>query len=67
MADNVSSLLKKVEKDKGQASPTVTDNQGPSKHTRAHSKKVGDVSKVEDMKATAENMHILVDQAADLL
>ena len=46
---------------------TVTENQGPSKRTRAHSKKVRDANKMEDMKAIVENMHILVDQAADLL
>ena len=67
MADNVSSLLKKAKKDKGQDPHTVIDNQGPSKCTRAHSKKVGDASRVEEMKSIAENMHILAYQATDLL
>ena len=52
VADNVSSLLNKAEQDKGQDPPTIIDNQGPSKCTRAHSKKAGNVSKVEEMKAT---------------
>ena len=67
MVDNVSSLLKKVYQDKGHDSPSMIENQGPSKSTRDHSKKARDVKKMEDMKAIVENMHILADQAADLL
>ena len=40
MAKNVSTLLKKLEMDKGQDSPQAVDSQGPSKHTRDHSKKI---------------------------
>ena len=61
VVDNDSKLLKKVEQDKGHDSPIVTNNQGPSKNTRAHSRKARDASRVEEMKATIENMHILVD------
>ena len=67
MADNVDDLLKKFEQDKGQDSPLVVENQGPSKCTRAHSKKNEEVNKMEEVKATTENIHILVDQAVDLI
>ena len=45
----------------------MIENQGPSKHTWSHSKKGVDVNKMDEMKTTVENMHILTDQAADLL
>ena len=45
----------------------MAENQSPSKCTRAHSKKNEDVSKMDEVKAVAENMHILVDQAVDLI
>ena len=65
MVDNVSSHLKNLEQDKGQDSPTMVDNQGPSKRTWAHSKKNEEMNKMEEVKGTIENMHILVDQAAN--
>ena len=67
MVDNFNSVLKKFEQDKGHDSLIVIENQGPSKCTRAHSKKGGVLNKMEEMKATAENMHILVDQATNML
>lgn len=67
MTGNISSLLKKLEQEKGQDSPSVVDNQGPSKQTWAHSKKNEDMNKMEEVKAIAENMHILVDQDVDLI
>lgn len=67
MADNVSSLLSKHEQDKGQDSFTIAENQGPSKYTRAHSKKNEEKKRMEEVKATAENMDILVDQAVEML
>ena len=67
MADNVSNLLKRNEIDKGQDSSLVAESQGPSKHTCAHSKKNEEVSKKDEVKASAENMKTLVDQAVDLI
>ena len=45
------------------------EDQGLRKHTRANSKKTKGVEakKLDDMKASVENMNILADQAADLL
>ena len=45
----------------------MTENHGLSKCTRAHSKQAGDANRMGEMKATVENMHILVDQVVDLL
>ena len=45
----------------------MAENQGPSKRTWAHSKKNEDASKMEEVKAVAENMNILVDWAVDLI
>ena len=67
MTDNVSTLLKKLDTNKGQDSPQAIDSQGPNKHTRAHSKKIDDIGKKDEVKAMAENMQILVDQALDLI
>ena len=55
-----------MDMDKGQDSPPVVDSQGPSKRTRAHSKKIKDTSKRDEVKAMVENMHMLADQALDL-
>ena len=66
MADNVSTLLKKLDMDKNQDSPSVVDSHGPSKRTRAHSKKTDDTTKKDEVKAMVENMQMLVDQALDL-
>ena len=60
-------ILKQFENDKGQDSPPVAEMQGPSKRTRAHSKKNDDVSKKDEVKAAAENMQILADQVVDLI
>ena len=67
MADNVGNILKLLEHDKGQDSPLMVENQGPIKLSRAHSKKNEEVSKMDEVKAVAENMHILADQAIDLI
>ena len=40
---------------------------GPRKRTRAHSKKIEDIGKKDEVKAVAKNMQILVDQALDLI
>ena len=65
MANNVSTLLKKLDMDKGQDSLPVVDSQGPSKRTRTHSKKTEDTAKKEEVKAMAENMQMHADQALD--
>ena len=67
MADNVGSLVKKLEQDTGHDSPSAVNNQGPRKCTWAHSKKNEEMNKMEEVKATIENMHILVDQATDMI
>lgn len=69
MADNFNTLLNKMDQARGLDFSVVNKDQGPSKHTRANSKKNagGGVKKLEEMKATIENMNILADQAADLL
>ena len=69
MANNFNTLLNKMDQAKGLDSFDVIKNQGPSKHTRANSKKNEgvEVKKLDEMKATVKNMNILVDQAADLL
>ena len=56
MAENVSTLLKKLEMEKGQDSPQAVEIQGPSKRTRAHSKKIEDTGKKDEVKPVAENM-----------
>lgn len=61
MVDNVGNLLKLLEREKGQHPPPMAENQGPSKCTRAHSKKNEEVNKMDEVKAIAENMHILAD------
>ena len=67
MVDNVSTLLMKVDTDRGQASPQVVESQGPSKRTRAHSKKTDASGKKDEVKVMADNMKILDDQALDLM
>ena len=67
MVDNVYTLLKKLDMDKGQDSPPVVDSQGPNKRTRARSKKIDDTAKKDEVKAMAKNMQMLVDQALDLI
>ena len=67
LVDNVTNFLKKNEADKGQDSPPRADSQGPSKRTRAHSKKIEETSKKDEVKATAKTMHSLVDQAMNLI
>ena len=67
MANNVGNLLKKFEQDKGQDSPPVVENQGPSKHTWVYSKKNEKVNKMEEVNAIVENMHIPADQATNLI
>lgn len=66
LADNVSILPKNLDKDKGQNSPQKADSQGPSKCTRAHSKKT-DTRVKDEVKTVVDNMHILADQALDLI
>jgi len=61
MVENVSTLFKKLEMDKGQDSPQAIDSQGPNKRTRDHSKKIEDTGKKDKLKAVAENMQILAD------
>ena len=56
LADNLSTLLKKMDMDKGQDSPLVVDSQGPRKRTRAYSKKTDDTAKKDEVKAMVENM-----------
>lgn len=48
LADNMTSFLKN-EVDKGQVSPMEVESQGPSKHTRANSKKMEETSKKEEV------------------
>ena len=60
-------MLKKLEIEKGEDSPQAVEIQGSSKRTRAHSKKFEDMGKKDEVKAVVENMHILVDQALDLI
>ena len=69
VADNFNTLLNKMEQSRGQDSPVVNEDQGPSKRTRANSKKNEDAEakRLDDMKSSAENMNISADQAADLL
>ena len=67
MADNVGNLLKRNEIDKGQDSPLGVAIQGPSKRTRAHSKKNEEASKKDEVKVGVENMQTQVDQAVDLI
>ena len=66
LADNLSTLLKKMDMEKSQDSPPVVDSQGPNKRTRAHSKKTEDTAKRDEVKAMVENMQMLADQALDL-
>ena len=47
-------------------SPPVVDSQGPNKCTRAHSKKIDDTTKKDEVKAMVENMQMLAGQALDL-
>ena len=63
----MSNLLKRNEFDKGQDSPLGEKTQEPSKCTCAHSKKNEEVSKKDEVKATAKNMQTLVDQAVNLI
>ena len=56
LADNLSTLLKKMDKEKNQDSPPVGDSYAPSKRTRAHSKKTEDTAKRDEVKAMVENM-----------
>ena len=67
--DNFNTLLNKMDQAKGLDSSIVNEDQELSKHTRANSKKNvgGEVKNLDEMKATMENMNILVDQVADLL
>lgn len=69
VVDNINTLLNKFEQVKGQGSKEVKDDQGPSKFTRANLKKIEGVKakEMDDLKASAENMNILADQATDLL
>ena len=66
LANNFSTLLKKMDMEKSHDSPPVVDSQGPSKCTRAHSKKTEDTAKRDEVKAMVENMQMLVDRALDL-
>ena len=52
---------------KDQDSPLGVDSQGPSRHTRAHSKKIEETSRKDEAKDAAEMMHSLVDQAVNLI
>ena len=63
----MTNFLKKNEADKGQDCPPRADSQGPSKRTRAHSKKIEETSKKEEVKAVVETMHTIVDQAMNLI
>ena len=67
MVDSVTNFLKKNEVDKGQDSPPGVDSQGPSMHTQAHSKKIEETNKKDEVKATIETMHSLVDQVVNLI
>jgi len=67
MVENVSSFLKKNEASKHQDSPLGADSQGPSRHTKAHSKKIEETSRKDEAKDVAEMMHSLVDQAMNLI
>ena len=67
MVDNVSTLPKKLDMDKGHDSPQAVDSQGPNKHIGAYSKKTDDTGKKDEVKAMAKNMQILVDHALDLI
>ena len=67
IAKNVSTLLKKLEIKKGQDSPQAVESQFPNKCTMAHSKKIEEMGKKDEVKAVAKNMHILADQALDLI
>ena len=61
MVENVSTFLKKNEAGKDQDSPLGVDSQGPSRRTRAHSKKIEETSRKDEAKDVAEMMHSLVD------
>lgn len=67
LVDNVGTLIKKLEMDKGQNSPQEADYQGPSKCTKAHSKKTDNMGKKDEVKAVVDKMQILVDQVLDLI
>lgn len=67
LADNVGTLIKKLDMDKGQNSPQKANCQGPNKCTRAHSKKTDDTGTKDEVKAVANNMQILANQALDLI
>ena len=63
----MTNFLKKSEADKGQDSPPRANSQGPSKHTHAHSNKIEETSKKDEVKATTKTMHSLVDQDVNLI
>ena len=66
---NIKILLENLERNrKGQGS-TDKEDQGPSKQTQANMKKVEESKEKEldELKALAANMNILVEQAVDLL
>ena len=67
LGDNMTSFLKMNEADKGQVSPPWVDSQGPSKRTRANSKKMEETSKKDEVNTTTETMHSLVDQVVHLI
>ena len=67
MVENVTTFLKKNEAGKDHDSPLGADSQGPSMRTRAHSKKIEETSRKDEVKAAAKTMHSLVDQAMNLI
>ena len=67
LVDNVTNFLKKNEVDKGQDSPPGADSQGPRKRTQAHSKKIEETSKKDEVKVVAKTMHTIVDQVLNLI
>ena len=67
MLDSVSKNGKKVESVKGKDSPMAATSQGPCKHTRAHSKRIEETSKMDEENIAAGNMQTLVDQVVELV
>lgn len=63
VTDNINTLLNKFEQGKGQGSKEVKDDQGPSKCTKANSKKIEGVEakEMDDLEASTKNMNILSD------
>lgn len=69
VADNINTLLRKLDQGIIHGSRDRTEDQGPNKCTRENSKKTEmvKVREIKELKASIMNMNILADQTTDIL